>query len=55
VFVPGEVCVVGIATIFANVSCRDMEVSRPWYEKLFGMPPLRRPSRDVSEGMRGAY
>lgn len=39
----------GIATIFACVSCRDIRASRPWYEKLFGRPPLRQPSPDVAE------
>lgn len=32
-----------IETVFAHVSCRDIEVSAAWYEKLFGKPPLRRP------------
>lgn len=39
----------GIATVFANVSCRDIAVSAPWYEKLFGKPPLRRPMPGLAE------
>lgn len=39
----------GIATIFACVSCRHMRVSRPWYETLFGRPPLRQPSPQIAE------
>jgi hypothetical protein len=31
-----------IATIFAHVSCSDIRNSAPWYEKLFGKPPIRR-------------
>lgn len=38
-----------IATIFAHVSCRDLAVSAPWYEALFGRPPLRRPAPGVAE------
>lgn len=39
----------GIATIFACVSCSDMRISRPWYEKLFGRAPLREPSPQLAE------
>jgi catechol 2,3-dioxygenase-like lactoylglutathione lyase family enzyme len=39
----------GIATIFANVSCSDLETSVAWYEKLFGKPPLRRPMPGLAE------
>jgi hypothetical protein len=38
-----------IATIFAHVSCRDIAVSAPWYEKLFGKPPGRRPMPGLAE------
>lgn len=38
-----------IATIFAQVSCSDLETSLPWYEKLFGKPPLRRPMVGLAE------
>ena len=38
-----------IATIFAHVSCSDIETSASWYEKLFGKPPLRRPMPDLVE------
>jgi hypothetical protein len=39
----------GIKTIFAHVSCADIETSVPWYEKLFGKPPLRRPMPGLAE------
>jgi hypothetical protein len=39
----------GIATVFANVSCRDLETSVGWYEKLFGFPPTRRPMARLAE------
>lgn len=39
----------GIATIFAHVSCSDLETSVRWYEKLFGVPPLRRPMTGLAE------
>lgn len=39
----------GIETIFANISCSDLEVSLPWYEKLFGAPPTRRPMEGLAE------
>ena len=39
----------GIETIFANVSCSDLTVSLPWYQKLFGMPPTRRPMDGLAE------
>lgn len=38
-----------IATIFAHVSCSNLETSIAWYEKLFGMPPLRRPMPGLAE------
>jgi hypothetical protein len=38
-----------IATIFARVSCRDIETSLPWYEKLFGKAPIRQPTRGSAE------
>ena len=38
-----------IATIFAQVSCSNLETSLPWYEKLFGKPPLRRPMVGLAE------
>ena len=39
----------GIETIFANISCSDLEVSLPWYQKLFGVPPTRRPMEGLAE------
>lgn len=39
----------GIETIFANVSCRDLAVSKRWYEKLFGRPPVREPMPGLAE------
>lgn len=39
----------GIATIFAQVSCRNIEASTAWYERLFGRPPLRRPMPGLVE------
>jgi catechol 2,3-dioxygenase-like lactoylglutathione lyase family enzyme len=38
-----------IQTIFAHVSCSDLEASIAWYEKLFGKPPLRRPMPGLAE------
>jgi hypothetical protein len=38
-----------IATIFAQVSCGDLETSIIWYEKLFGKPPRRRPMPGLAE------
>lgn len=38
-----------IATIFAHVSCRNLEASAPWYEKLFGQAPIRRTGPGVVE------
>jgi hypothetical protein len=38
-----------IATIFAQVSCSNLETSISWYEKLFGKPPLRRPMPGLAE------
>ena len=39
----------GIATIFANVSCRDLPTSEPWYEKLFGCAASRHPMLRLAE------
>jgi len=39
----------GIETIFAHVSCSDLATSAPWYEKLFGKPPTRRPMAGLVE------
>lgn len=41
--------VMGIETVFANISCRDLATSRAWYEALFGMPPLREPMEGLAE------
>jgi hypothetical protein len=38
-----------IETVFAHVSCSDVATSAPWYEKLFGRPPLRRPMPGLVE------
>jgi hypothetical protein len=38
-----------IETVFARVSCSDLEVSLPWYQALFGKPPLRRPTPGLAE------
>jgi hypothetical protein len=38
-----------IETIFAHVSCSDLETSARWYEQLFGKPPLRRPMPGLAE------
>jgi catechol 2,3-dioxygenase-like lactoylglutathione lyase family enzyme len=38
-----------IETIFANVSCSDLETSVAWYEKLFGRSPTRRPMPGLAE------
>jgi catechol 2,3-dioxygenase-like lactoylglutathione lyase family enzyme len=38
-----------IATIFAHVSCSDIETSAAWYETLFGKPPIRRPMPGLVE------
>jgi hypothetical protein len=38
-----------IATIFAHVSCSDIETSAAWYEKLFGKAPIRRPMPKLVE------
>jgi len=39
----------GIKTIFAHVSCTNLETSRAWYEKLFGKPPSRQPMPKLAE------
>jgi hypothetical protein len=38
-----------IETIFANVSCSDLAVSEPWYEKLFGRAADRHPMAGLAE------
>jgi hypothetical protein len=38
-----------IKTIFAHVSCSDLETSRAWYQKLFGKPPIRQPMPGLAE------
>ena len=38
-----------VKTIFAHVSCRDLETSVDWYTKLFGQPPTRRPMAGLAE------
>lgn len=38
-----------IETIFANISCANLETSLPWYQKLFGAPPTRRPMDGLAE------
>lgn len=38
-----------IETIFAHVSCSDLEASIKWYERLFGKAPLRRPMPGLAE------
>jgi hypothetical protein len=39
----------GIETIVANISCSNLEVSLPWYQRLFGVPPTRRPMAGLAE------
>lgn len=39
----------GIRTVFAHISCTDINVSADWYERLFGQPPLRRPNPTLVE------
>ena len=38
-----------IETIFAHVSCTDLETSVKWYAKLFGRQPDRRPMQGLAE------
>jgi hypothetical protein len=38
-----------IQTIFAHLSCSNIEASAVWYEKLFGKPPTRRPMKGLVE------
>jgi hypothetical protein len=38
-----------IQTIFAHVSCSDIEASTQWYEKLFGKAPIRKPMPGLVE------
>jgi hypothetical protein len=38
-----------IQTIFAQVSCADLKISLPWFEKLFGKPPICRPMPGLAE------
>lgn len=39
----------GVETILANISCANLEVSLPWYQKLFGVAPARRPMDGLAE------
>lgn len=38
-----------ITAVMAVVSCRDLDASLPWYEKLFGAAPDRRPMDGLAE------
>lgn len=38
-----------IQTVFANLSCSQLETSIAWYEKLFGKAPSRRPMPGLAE------
>jgi hypothetical protein len=38
-----------IETVFAHVSCSNLKASVPWYEKLFGRAPIRRPMPGLAE------
>jgi catechol 2,3-dioxygenase-like lactoylglutathione lyase family enzyme len=38
-----------IETIFARVSCSNLETSAAWYEKLFGRAPARKPMAGLLE------
>jgi len=38
-----------IQTVFAHISCADLKTSLPWYQKLFGKPPIRRPMPGLAE------
>lgn len=38
-----------IQTVFAHVSCTDLTTSLPWYQKLFGKAPIRRPMPGLAE------
>lgn len=38
-----------IRTVFAHVSCSDIGISLPWYEKLLGRAPIRRPSPELAD------
>ena len=38
-----------IQTVFAHISCGDLKTSLPWYEKLFGKPPIRQPMPGLAE------
>lgn len=38
-----------IQTVFAHISCADLKTSLPWYEKLFGKPPIRQPMPGLAE------
>jgi hypothetical protein len=39
----------GIRTIFAQVSCSQIQTSTIWYTKLFGKAPVRRPMPGLVE------
>jgi len=38
-----------IETIFAHISCSNLEISAVWYEKLFGRPSTRMPMTGLLE------
>jgi len=38
-----------VQTVFAHFSCSDLQISLPWYEKLFGKPPIRRTMPGLAE------
>jgi catechol 2,3-dioxygenase-like lactoylglutathione lyase family enzyme len=38
-----------IETIFAHISCSNLETSAAWYEKLFGRAPSRKPMAGLLE------
>lgn len=38
-----------IQTVFAHISCADLKTGLPWYQKLFGKPPIRRPMPGLAE------
>ena len=38
-----------IQTVLAHFSCADLKTSLPWYEKLFGKPPIRQPMPGLAE------
>lgn len=38
-----------IQTVFAHISCADLKGRLPWYENLFGKPPIRQPMPGLAE------